>query len=151
MFASKFAQPPPPRRSLRKSSKMTTRLLQIRAQPGRLLVVHLPPAGLGHVGQRVLEQVRIVQCEDVRRVRVSVQIGDLVQDLHQIQFRPAAAAKRIGHVAVRPGGELAVIVAAGPGGREFDSREREFAVVRNVGRRRFVAGPVRQESLSERR
>src|SRR5439155_293343 len=96
-------------------------LQQVRTKVGRLLVRHEPAARLGHVGERILEQVRIVERKDVALLRVRRQIADLVHDLHEV---PLA-----GRVVVRPCGAL---------GLERDRRtvsqpdERELSVVAGV-------------------
>src|SRR5205823_10427636 len=61
------------------------------------------------------------------------------------------AAARIGNVAVRPGGQAAIVIAEGAEAGVLDARERELAVVRDVVQRRLVAGTVaEQKSLRER-
>src|SRR5262249_25328763 len=97
-------------------------LLQKGAQAERLLIGHHPAAGLAQVGNRVLEQFRIVEGDDVGLLRVRVQVGQLVHDLHEVLFA--------GRIVVRPRQALrreAVI------GAVADPHEGEPAVVRGVG------------------
>ncbi len=113
-------------------------LLQVRAQARRLLVGHDPGAGLAHVRDRVLEQLRIVERQDVRFVRVRVQVAQLVQDLHEMLLA--------GRVVVRPRqplrGEAVVGAVAQP-------HEREPAVVRRVRLNRLAPVAAAEAAAAE--
>ena len=61
-------------------------LQQISAERARLDLGHRPEAGLPHEGDRILEQIRIVEREDATAVDVDVEIGELVQDLREMLF-----------------------------------------------------------------
>jgi hypothetical protein len=101
-------------------------LLQIRTQAGRLTIGHGPPADFDDVGDRILEEFRIVERDGVDLVLVGADEADLVHDLHQV-----ALGERI---AVDPRWTAAGPVAAG---RRIVAHtdERKTAVVWNVGQR----------------
>src|SRR5580765_6189703 len=121
-------------------------LFQVRREPFRFLVGHRPETGLRHVGDRVVHQHRVVQREHVAAVRMRMKVGHFIHDLHQVRFGLAAPAERIGNVAVRPCRQAAVVVAhAAAARRVLDASERESAVVRNVFRRRLIAGAVAED------
>ena len=76
-------------------------LFQIGAEALGFLVGHRPEARLRHVGDRIVEQLRIVERQDVRAVEARLDVGDLLQDLREVDLaarivvrplRPAASA-----------------------------------------------------------
>src|SRR6185503_19427520 len=76
-------------------------LLQVVAQSRRFLVREHPLPRLAQVGDRILEQLRVVEGEDVGLLRVRVQVAELVDDLHEVLFarrvvmRPRQPLRRI--------------------------------------------------------
>src|SRR5262249_48873542 len=61
-------------------------LLKVRPEAKRLLVGHRPEAGLAHVGDRVLEELRVVEREDVRTLGIRADRGQRGEDLREMLF-----------------------------------------------------------------
>ena len=116
-------------------------LLQVLAEGHDVPLRHLHEAGLGHVDDGVFAQLRIADVDDPSAVDVRVHVGDRVEDLDEVGFRSRALADR--DIAVGPGRQAAVVVAAG-GGVELQAGEDEAPVVGRglVNRRVDGTGPV---------
>ena len=104
-------------------------LLHVGAEVRGLRVGHLPPADLDDVGDRILEQLRIVEGHGVDGF-LSAEIRNLVHNFDQVLFGD--------RIAVRPGRQTAPPVAAGVALVD-DAHEVEAPVVGGVGIRLEVA------------
>ena len=110
-------------------------LRQVGAQAGDLGVAHRPEAGFGHVGHRVVPEIRIVEGENRALVEVRTQQRDLRQDLHEVAVGSG--------VVVRPRRFAAEAAESAGASRHgvAQAHERETPVVRDahvrlvVGRR----------------
>src|SRR5262249_28624495 len=96
-------------------------LHEIRAEAGGLLLGERQISGLGHVGHRIPEDLRIVEPEDVDLLEVRVEQAQLVQDLHEMTLA--------GRVVVRPRHPLRHVIQPGPVAK---AHERESPVVLRV-------------------
>src|SRR5262245_39758154 len=96
--------------------------LEIRAEALGFLVGRHPVARLDHVGDRIVEQLRIVERQDVRPVDPRVHVRDLLQDLPEMHF----AAR----IVVRP--RRTAALPAEPAAAVTDAEEHEAAVVRRI-------------------
>src|SRR3989441_1174133 len=119
--------------------------LDVGAQRRGLAVRERPPADLDDVRDRILEQLRIIEREDVRIVCMRPEVADVVHDPHQVLLGDG--------IAVHPRGPAARPVAT----RRrlvLDADEREPAVVRDVVDRRHapvaVAAEVVEAALRQR-
>ena len=114
----------------RVSSRMRKPALdEILAKRRALLVRRYPVSRFRHVGDGILEQRGVIDCKHVRSVAVRVEHADLVRDREQILFGV--------RVAMGPGGEPAIVVAARRDG-VAEAREGEASVVWQIRRRRIA-------------
>ena len=100
-------------------------LEEVVPQPLGLALGHVPVARLGHVGERVLEQVRVIEVNDNPAVAANVWVekGDRLEDPHQVRLGPG--------IVMRPTRLVLSVVVTGHdvGIRVADAREHELATV----------------------
>ena len=108
-------------------------LEQIRTHARRFAIGHRPKAGFGHVRDRILQELGIIERDGVALVDVRPQRRDLAHDLHQV---------RLGHaVAMRPRRQAAIVVAAWT--RHIpDPSERKSPIVLDIVDIRIKAAPT---------
>src|ERR1041385_2016257 len=117
-------------------------LLQVRAEPGHFLLVRRPVARLAEIGERELEQLRVVERQDGAAVGAHPHRGQLLEDLRKVGVRLRVVVAPL-DVPVDP-----VLDAAALG--EPDPRVGEAAVVARVRRRGERLAPVHEPLGGER-
>ena len=63
-------------------------LLDVVLNARQLAVIHLPEARLGHVGNRIREDLRVVQPEDVAAFEMRFDERDLLEDPREVALGP---------------------------------------------------------------
>ena len=90
---------------------------EIRAQTGRLLVVHGPEPRLREIGNRILAQLRVVEREHAAFVDMRIQVADFLQDSRQIELGTSGGGIQVG---VDPAASLTVSASTSGGGVRID-------------------------------
>src|SRR5262249_58211193 len=117
-------------------------LQQICSKRLGLAVRQAPEPWLPHVGDRILEQLRVVERQDAAAVLADVKVSQLTQDLAQVLLgtrvivipggRPAPAKASVAAPAEAHKREAAIVVEVVAVGRSLRSRTRPFELSRGA-------------------